>query len=216
MKKIFILVIISVSVIYSSYGQGEWYSTSGSETIFSFPFFKDQNQDATVVRFAPVINLQFLMNKDLSENFGIFTGIAIRNVGFIADDPSDPSVRKKFRTYNLAVPFGIKIGNMNKLMLYAGFDAEYAFNYKEKTFINGSKQKEVLWFSNRHQSFMPAVHFGFQFATGMNIKFKYYLNSFFNPERIEYTSDYERFDANIFYISLNSNLFRGTKFTYSE
>jgi hypothetical protein len=48
----------------------------------------------------------------------------------------------------------------------------------------------------------------------MNIKFKYYLNSFFNPDHPEYASEYERFDANIFYVSLNSNLFTGAKFVY--
>ena len=211
----FTLFLIGMSFL--SYGQSGWYCTSGSETIFSFPIFKDPNQDATVVRFAPVMNLQYMMNKDMGKSFGIYTGIAIRNVGFIADDPADGSIRKKFRTYNLGVPLGIKLGNMNKLMLYAGVDAEYAFNYKEKTFENDNKvQKNVAWFSNRHRAFTPAVHVGFQFATGLNIKVKYYLNSFFNPDYINYASEYERFDANVFYISLNSNLFKGTKFTYSS
>jgi hypothetical protein len=215
MKRAYIIVfMISMSAL--SYGQSGWYSTSGSETIFSFPIFKDQNQETTVVRFAPVLNVQYLMNKDLGKSFGIFTGLALRNVGFIADDPADGNIRKKFRTYNLAVPVGIKLGNMNKLMLYGGVDFEYAFNYKEKTFVDDSKSKDVAWFSNRHRQFMPAVHAGFQFATGLNIKFKYYLNSFFNPDRSDYAANYERFDANVFYVSLNSNLFKGTKFTYSS
>ena len=86
---------------------------------------------------------------------------------------------------------------------------------KEKTFVDDSKSKSVSWFSNRHRQFMPAVHAGFQFATGLNIKFKYYLNSFFNPDHSDYAANYERFDANVFYVSLNSNLFKGSKFTYS-
>jgi len=217
MKRTYLILFFILTMSSFSCGQGGWYSTSGSETIFSFPFFKDSNQDATVVRFAPVLNLQFMMNKDMGESFGIYTGLALRNVGFIADDPLDASIRKKFRTYNLGVPLGIKLGNMNKLMLYGGVDLEYAFNYKEKTFTNGSKtSKSVAWFSNRTRQFIPSVHVGFQFATGMNLKLKYYPQTFFNPDRSDYASNYERFDANVFYISLNSNLFKGTKFTYSS
>ena len=141
----------------TSFGQSGWYTTSGSETIFSFPIFKNPIQETTVVRFAPVLNLQYLLNKDFSNKAGFYTGIGVRNVGFIADDPDSSSIRKKFRTYNLGVPIGIKLGDMNKFMLYAGVELEYAFNYKEKTFVNDTKTRDVSWFSSKHRQFQPAV-----------------------------------------------------------
>ena len=214
MNKIILTVALLTMAISTSFAQSDWYTTSGSETIFSFPIFKNPNQETTVVRFAPVLNLQYLWNKDFSSKAGFYSGLGVRNVGFIAEDPNDANVRKKFRTYNLGIPIGLKLGNMDKLMLYAGVELEFAFNYKEKTFQNDTKTRDVSWFSSKHQQFMPAVQAGFQFATGMNLKFKYYLNSFFNPDHSAYSSEYERFDANIFYVSLNSNLFTGSKFVY--
>ena len=218
MKKKFTLIIILLVFSSQLKAQSDWYTTQGGETIFSLMNFNDNFNDATVLRFSPVFNWQSLLNKDISKSFGIFTGIAFRNVGFIADDPDSAAIRKKFRTYNVAVPVGFKFGNLDRAFIYAGFDAEYAFNYKEKTFVNGDKEdKDVYWFSNRIQQFQPSVFMGFQLLRGTNIKFKYYLNNFFNPDRTDvYQSDYERFDGNIFYFSLNADLFYKSKFYYSE
>jgi hypothetical protein len=216
MKRI-ILTLIIAFVFFESRSQSSWYTTTGGETILSLNAFNDPTVESTVLRFAPVFNSQTLLNIDLSNSFGIFTGLALRNVGFIADDPSDATVRKKFRTYNVAIPFGLKIGNLDGTFIYGGFDAEYAFNFKEKIFVDGKKQEKYLyWFSDRVQQWQPALHVGFQFVKGTNIKFKYYLNSFFNSERTDvYSSEYQRFDGNVFYFSLNSNLFYNSKFYYS-
>ena len=189
--------------------QSSWYNTTGGETIFSFYSFSEAN-DGTILRFAPVFNTQSMMNMDISNNFGIFIGVAVRNVGFIADDPDNPDVKKKFRTYNLALPVGIKVGNLKGTFVYAGFDVEYAFNYKEKTFMFGDKEeKDVYWFTDRVNQFQYGVAFGVQFFRGSNLKFKYYLSEFFNPDRTDlYASNYERFQGNIFYFSLNTDLFK--------
>ena len=216
MKQSVFIIFLAIFFVNEVTAQSRWYTTSGGETIFSLNAFSDPVNESTVVRFSPVFNFQTLMNNDLNESFGIFTGLSMRNVGFIADDPADASVRRKFRTYNLAIPFGIKLGNLDGTFIYGGVDAEYAFNFKEKRFVDGDKEEvNVYWFTNRVKQFQPAVHVGFQFLKGTNIKFKYYLNTFFNSDRTDvYASEYERFDGNVFYFSINSNLFYNTKFYY--
>jgi len=218
MRKACVFIFMLLLISYGTRAQSKWYTTSGSETIFSWNSFLNSPNDGAVIRFAPVVNLQSMLNKDLSESFGIYTGVAIRNVGFIADDPDVDTDRWKFRTYNIGVPVGIKIGKMNGAMMYVGADFEYAFNFKEKQFTNGDKvYKQSYWFTDRIRVFQPSFHAGFQFWSGLNLKFKYYPQSFFNPDRTDvYSTNYERFDSNVFYISLNSNLFRGTHFTYVE
>jgi hypothetical protein len=223
MKKYLLTALLSISVLFLVHAQDEsnsssksnWYVTSGGEMIFSLWSPADPSNDATVIRWAPVFNSQTMLNTDISPSFGIYTGLAIRNVGFIADDPDSSDIRRKFRTYNVAVPLGIKVGNLNGTFLYAGVDGEYAFNYKEKTFDNdGKREKSVYWFSNRVNEWQAAVHLGFQFYRGSNIKFKYYLTKFFNEDRDIYAAEYQRFDGNVFYFSLNTNLFYNTKFYY--
>ena len=218
MIRLFIFILFSVFITSTSSAQSAWYVTSGGETIFSWNSFINSPNDGAVIRFAPVINIQSMVNKDMGKSFGIYSGFALRNVGFIADDPANADTRRKFRTYNVALPLGIKIGNMKGKVLYAGGDLEYAFHFKEKKFVNGDKIERVsYWFSDRIRKFQPSVHVGLQFWSGTNVKFKYYPRSFFNPDRTDiYDSLYKRFDSNVFYISLNSNLFKGKKFTYTE
>src|SRR5688572_13786270 len=91
------------------------YFTSGGEVIFSFADVEQNgNNYSSTMRFAPVFNLQAIVNKDMSEKFGLFTGLAVRNVGYITKDYIDPSnnlnYKKKFRSYNLGLPIGIKVG----------------------------------------------------------------------------------------------------------
>ena len=218
MKKILLIFLCLVVLGNDAFSQKDsWYTTTGGEMIFSVHNFTNPDVDATVVRWAPVFNMQSMLNKDISRGFGIYTGIAVRNVGFITDDPDSSSIRRKFRTYNVAIPFGIKLGNLDGTFLYAGVDGEYAFNFKEKLFVNGSKEdKNVYWFSNRVNPWQGSVHVGFQFFSGTNIKFKYYLTKFFNEERSVYADEYERFDGNVFYLSFNSNLFYNKRFYYDD
>jgi hypothetical protein len=218
MKKFNFVLLLIIIIVWNANAQSKWYTTSGSETIFSWNNPINSPRDNTVIRFAPVLNFQSMLNKDFSNAVGIYTGVNLRNVGFITDDPDSTSIRRKFRTYNIGVPLGFKIGKMGKAFIYAGGNIEYAFNFKEKKFVNGDKvEKNVFWFTDRVRTIQPAVHAGIQFYRGANIKFQYYPSSFFNPDRTDvYDTLYKRFDSNVFYLSLNANLFKGTKFTYSE
>lgn len=197
--------------------------------IFSFAAI-DNNGDESgnIIRWAPVINMQGMINADFSDHVGVFSGLAIRNVGYIYDnytfdemvgeEVQTIKVKKKFRTYNLGIPVGIKIGNLKKGFLYGGYEVEFPFHYKEKTFRDEKKDKFTAWFSNRVEQFQHAFIVGFQFPYGANIKFKYYMTGFHNTDYTESTGNqpYKGLNTNIFYISLNFSLFKNADFYHSS
>ena len=179
------------------------------------------SNEGAVLRWAPVFNFQTLMNYDLGRAFGFIGGIAIRNSGYIYDfnNVDGQQFKKKFRTYNLGIPVGIKIGNMDKYYVFGGYEFELPFHYKEKTFDNdGSKiNKFTTWFSDRHQKTMHTFFAGIQMKGGTQIKFKYYLTEFHNQEFKTTTGDkyapsgdasqpYKGLESNVFYIALAWNI----------
>jgi len=203
-------------------GQDKFYTSTGFEMLFSWAdITQDGIHNPSIIRWAPVINIQTFFNYDVTEKFGIFSGIGVRNVGFIYDE--DEFTRKKYRTYNLGVPFGIKAGNFKKTFAYAGYEIEFPFNYKEKTFINEQKSKYSVWFSDRVPVVYHTILVGVQLPKGVNMKFKYYLTNFFNKDYVEVDQDtgqpfkpYENLDVNVFFISVGFNLFRDKKLYFAE
>lgn len=190
------------------------YWTSGGEWIFSSGTLDNYNN---VVRFSPVINLQSLANFDKTSQFGWFTGINIRNVGFIYDESA--TVRKKVRNYNLGIPVGVKFGNLDKSFFFGGYELEMALNYRERRFENEVRTDRFsVWFSDRVNFFQHALFVGVALPKGTSIKAKYYLTSFYN-QNFQATDGsgnlvkpYQGIDANIFYVSLNFDLFKNGKF----
>jgi hypothetical protein len=206
---------------------GEFYTTTGSEMIFSWASIEDNGvEQGSTLRWTPVINIQTMVNYDPSRKFGLFSGLGVRNVGYIYDDYTDPQTgdieKKKFRNYNIGIPVGIKIGNMDGLFVYGGYEIEFPLAYKEKTFQNEIKEdKFVVWFSNRVPSLYHTFMAGIQFPYGASLKFKYYLTNFHNKDFTETVNGvqykpYENLNANVFYISLCFDLFENTKLYYKE
>jgi hypothetical protein len=225
MKKIITLAAFCILFTVSSFGQNKSYITSGMEIIFSEATINDtQNPDASsTLRFAPIINAQSMLNIDMSEKFGLFTGLAYRNVGYIYDSYTtrDPQaeittpIKKKFRTYNIGIPVGIKLGNLNNLFFYGGYEIEFPFVYKEKTFntADEKEQTDVYWFSNRSENIQQSWLVGVQLPYGMNIKFKYYFTEFHNQNfEANGVKPYAGLNSKIWYISLTANLFKGAQF----
>ena len=227
MKKAVLIVGLNLLFVLLSFSQSKVYTTSGGEMIFSFATIDNEGDESgNIMRWSPVFNFQGMLNADLSDHVGLFTGLAIRNVGYIYDnykmlnDVGDEiNVKKKFRTYNLGLPVGIKIGNMKKSFIYGGYEIEFPFHYKEKTFIDEKKDKLTSWFSNRVEQFQHGFLVGIQLPYGANIKFKYYLSSFHNTDYVESSTSskpYENLNVNVFYFSLNFNLFKDTDFYHSQ
>jgi len=201
--------------IASAFGQSKTYISEAGEMIFSFANVTQNGVDkSSLLRWAPVINLQSTINHDLTSNFGVFSGLALRNVGYILDNYQDPKdnlyYKKKFRSYNVGVPVGLKIGDLDNMFIYAGYEVELPVLYKEKTFINDSKENKINeWFSDRQEMFQHGVFFGMQFPYGMNVKFKYYLSEFHNQgykDANSYTP-YAGLKSNVFYFSLSYFMF---------
>lgn len=220
---LFFSVIISSTVAQDVAQDKKVYTTTSGEIILSWAEINYKGDEAgSVIRFSPVVNIQNYLNIDKTDHFGLFTGLSIRNVGFIYDVPDQPGVRMKYRTYNLGIPVGIKIGNLNGKFLFAGYELELPFNYKEKLFIDENKEdKNVIWFSDRVPNFYHSVMVGIQMPYGATLKFKYYLTNFFNKD-FEATDDqglrykpYENSDYNVFYFSLSFGLLKNTKFYYN-
>ncbi len=226
MKKILIIALLISGIHLTVSAQTTSYWTGGSETIFSFANIDDNGETGgNIMRFAPFLNIQEMYNIDFGKSFGVYSGVFVRNVGFIYDkyveQQTGDVVKKKFRSYNIGVPLGIKIGKMNSFFLYAGYDLAYAFNYKEKTFKNDRKDKLVSWFGNRVNAFQHGFVVGVQFPYGMNVKFKYYLNNFHNEDYMETIDQvnyypYKGLKSNIWYISLNFNLFKNDKLYFTD
>ena len=219
MKHIICISILCIFFTVSGFSQ-KTYVTSGGEMIFSFANIEDNGiNENSMLRWAPVFNFQSMVNADFSSHFGLFSGFAVRNIGYIYGNYTDPAngsnYKKKFRSYNFAVPVGIKIGDLDKLFLYGGYEIELPFLYKEKTFDQGDKVTKITgWFSNRQEQFQHGFLVGIQFPYGANLKFKYYLSEFHNRNYIDGNGNkpYEGLKANIFYISLSSYLFKNFDF----
>jgi hypothetical protein len=225
MKNKLILFVFCILFSFSGFSQTKTYLTSGGEMIFSFASIKDHGiSESSTIRWSPVFNLQSMLNHDISSNFGLFSGIAIRNVGYIYDNfnlnrnaglEGDNIVKKKFRSYNVGIPVGIKIGDLDKLFFYGGYEVELPVLYKEKTFDGGDKISKITgWFSDRENLFQHGFLVGIQFPHGLNLKFKYYLSEFHNQNFTESNGNkpYAGLDSHIFYFSLSSYLFKNTKY----
>ena len=129
------------------------YSSTSLELIFSFADVSaDSVSVSNVMRFSPVFNFQWLINYDISKNFGVFSGLDIRNLGFIRENLTlDPNLKFKHRVYTLGLPLGLKVGNINDgVFVYFGGQIEWTMNYKEKRFENNDKVDSfVEWNSKR-------------------------------------------------------------------
>jgi hypothetical protein len=173
--------------------------------------------ESATLRWAPFFNMQVLLNKDFGNRIGLFTGIAERNVGYIYNGYIDPETgtgyKKKFRSYNLGVPFALKLGKMDGTFIYGGYELELPFLYKEKTFLDDHKINKITgWFSNREEPFQHGFFFGIEFAWGLNVRFKYYLSEFHNQDyTVNGIKPYEGLKSNIFYISLSTHLSKNLK-----
>lgn len=217
--KLSVIIALLVLVVSSVDAQVKKpYFTSGGEIIFSFASI-DNNGDESgnIMRFSPWFNLQSVLNYDLSNNFGLYSGLSLRNVGFIYDVPNT-SIRMKYRNYTVGIPVGFKIGNLGKAFLYGGYEIEFPINYKEKMFENEKKEDKFnVWFSKRVPTFYNTLMVGIQFPYGANLKFKYYLTSFHNKDFKETvdgveTKPYANLESNVFYVSLCFDLFKNADF----
>jgi hypothetical protein len=215
----FVYLFLLTTVVFAQ--DKKVYTTTSGELIFSFADITSNGSDqSSVLRFSPVFNIQNWVNIDQSENFGLFTGLSVRNIGLIYKEPTNSNVKIKARTYNLGIPVGVKIGNLSDKFIFLGYELEFPIHYKEKIFINDEKEdKATIWFSDRVPALNHSLMAGIQLPYGATLKFKYYLTPFFK-EGYQPSDDlgvvYSAVDANVFYFSLNFGLLKDTGFYYND
>lgn len=214
----------------------EIYSTNGGEFIFSFADVDVNGADASgIVRFSAFFHVGQKWHFDFGNNFGLFTGYGIRNIGFITENdgisiaefadeiqPGD-DVKIKRRAYTLGIPLAFKIGNFDRnTFVYGGAEVDFLFNYKEKLFIDDDKEEKFNeWFSDRTNLLMPSVFGGVQFPGGVNLQFKYYLTNFLNQDYTERVDGvnvmpYQEVDSRLFYLSVSFNIGRNSNLFSKE
>jgi hypothetical protein len=151
---------------------------------------KGTSYDLSTLRFSYVLNFGVNANYEFSKNFGAFTGLGIKNIGFIEKLPMiGTDITVKRRVYTIGAPLGLKIGNLQKKTYgFIGGGVDLPFNYKEKRFTSRSnKTKFNEWFSERTPVVMPYVFAGMSIKPGMTVKLQYYPGNFFNTDYSEST-----------------------------
>jgi len=212
MKKILlgflVLCFVQASLAQDSGKGTNIYTASTGETILSFGMVEAEPLNTgTVARFTPFFNFGQQLHFDFSNSFGIFTGLNVRNVGIITDldDPSiEDEIRVKQRTYNLGIPLAFKVGDVEGWRFTGGFEAEFAFAYKQKVYVNGEKRKSSAWFDDRVEIFQPSVFVEVVGKEGNFIRFKYYLNDYLTENQMLNIDglDFNPTRSNMFYISV--------------
>jgi len=208
MKKSIIFQILSFLAIGSLAQPSITYN---GEFILSFVQATEAGQKInSLPRFTCFFHSGMQAHQDLGKAFGFFSGVNVRNIGFIT---VQDSLKLKRRSYSLGIPLAVKLGNIKKhYYFFGGAEYEMLFHYKEKQFIDGVKRsKQTEWFSDKVNTFIPSVLGGIQFPTGLQVMFKYYLNDFMNKDYSSMvggvkTYPYKNFDSKIFYISVCSNI----------
>ena len=201
MRFIFFLSVLFIMVQVN--GQRKVYSVTSGEMIFGWadveqtPVGSNSMESVSSnLRFSVFFHLGQYVHLDLNNSVGLYSGLAVRNIGFITeDDALDIGVEKeKHRSYTLGLPLALKLGSFNDhFYLFGGGEYEMLFHYKYKYWINGDKYKTSEWFSNRTNRFVPSVFAGVQFPGGLNIKFKYYLDDFLNSDFKKGDVDYSKY-----------------------
>jgi hypothetical protein len=178
--------------------------TSGELLFQSGSIEKSGEEMNSNLRFTLWFHLGEYVHLDIGKNVGFFTGLGIRNVGFITEEDD---IKTKYRSYMLGAPIALKLGSFkDNFFIYGGGEYEWMFHFKQKTFVNDEKIKYSEWFSNRTPSFIPSVFAGIQFPYGLNVKFKYYLNDFLNHD-YQGSGDYADYttftNTQVWYISVS-------------
>ncbi len=173
-----------------------------------------------IPRYSLFFNIGKMFHYNFNENFGIISGIDIKNIGYITK-PNWPvsgyaasdDIKIKRRVYTIGIPLGVKFGNLRNHGFYAfaGGGIDIPFNYKEKLFHGGKKEKFNEWFSDRTPAIMPYLFAGVRLPNRLRLTVSYYPNNFMNTEFVDKNvgKPYYYDDVNLINVSLGYELKRG-------
>jgi len=164
----------------------------------------------TTPRFTAFLNLGLNLNYDFNNHFGFYTGLNVKNIGFI-EKVGDVTI--KHRDYTFGLPIGLKIGNIDYGSYFlVGGGIDFPFNYREKTFTKrNDKAKFNEWFSDRTPAAMGYVFVGAHLNPGIALKLQYYPGNFMNPDFTETVKGitykpYDGYKVNLLLLSLGIDI----------
>lgn len=215
MKKI--LIIACLLFLYQENKSQNVYTMSAGESIFSLSSFDAGNYDVKpILRWAPFFNYQQQLHVDFSKSAGLYSGIGVRNVGFINRiSETDTDYTVKERSYALAFPLVFTFGNLQDgPSIGIGGEAEFMVAWKRKVILDGKKiDKPHEWFSDETSPINPSLLLELKFHKRQYIRVKYYLADFLQyrgglqvPEGPLLTG-YPK-GSKLFYFSFGSTVFK--------
>lgn len=139
------------------------------------------SSEISTLRYTYYWNMGFDFNYKVAKNLTLYSGLALKNLGYIQKNDSATS---KVRTYNIGVPLGLKIGNLKGSHLMIGGGVDFPINLKEKYWVNGrsNKVKGNEWFSDLVNPVQPFATIGYRFKVPLKAKFHYYPTNFWNSD----------------------------------
>ena len=192
----------------------KFYTSSGFDAaLFQTAFLRrpGRHDEFTYLRFSYFVNLGVDFNYDFDNNFGIFTGLGIKNMGFTQKE-SDSTIKR--RVYAIGAPLGLKIGNLSArhyMILGGGIDVP--FNYREKAWRERKhKTKMSEWFSDRNEDYMPYLFVGACIKRGTIVKLQYYPGNFLNQDYEQTNTDGSKskpfygWDSRMLYLSVGFDI----------
>jgi hypothetical protein len=192
-----------------------FYTGSGLDfAMLSTAIVARPGQDAklTAPRLTALLNVGFKLHYDASRRFGIFSGLGLKNIGFIEKFNDGDSTIKR-RVYSLGIPLGLKIGDLrNRNFFFLGGGVDFPVHYKEKRFTKRSdKRKLDDWFSDQTPRVLPYAFAGYSFDPGVMLKLQYYPTNFLNTD---YTNSagvkpFTGYNVNLLVLSLGFDLHYG-------
>jgi hypothetical protein len=185
--KICTLLLVSLFLFQLPCFAQHVYLASGGEMIFSYGKVTGNDSLTGIVRWTPFFNYGAQVHVDFSKNFGIYSGLNIRNIGLISHY-NNGEVKIKERSYELGLPLALKVGNMDGVKLDVGAEADLMFAYKRKIEIGSNKTKFSQWFSSNVNIFNPSLFGEISLRGGEFLRFQYYLDDFLNYTNLELPS----------------------------
>lgn len=186
MKKRLLLSLSLLCIQTILFGQSSKkpYGVFENKTLFQIGMIEDSagNSQSSILRFAPFANYTLQAHKDFTNSLGVYTGIGLKNVGFIYKPNDTLNSKVKSRAYSISIPLGLKYGNMeDDKYFYLAAELLVQFDYKEKAFSNGgdkSKRKN-LYNNNPINAFNYSAMIGYNYK-GFTIGAEYTLGDFYN------------------------------------
>ena len=149
-------------------------------SLLQFSTFETGNYTRlTIPRFTYFFNFGVEASPRKCKHLIPYMGLNLKNLGMIT---RADSVRTKYRIYTLGLPIGLRLRIGHQTYLKAGVDINWAFNYKEKTFINDKKKTKFNeFFSDRTPALFAGMFAGIE-VNKMKITATCYPSNFFNQD----------------------------------